>query len=724
MRLCCVALALASAVAAQSAAELVAQGREAMWHASRREEARGRFEAALLLPKSPEASWHRPLAMVGLASLSRSEGEIAQALDHLAQARAATARWPTDQPFPSLVLFDLRVESCRVFLATGLVDRAAWELEAAAAVAGLDGSARRVALELARIDLALAAGDARSGRRSLDAARRQIALDPLDAGEASLRPLQARELELREAILRRRELRGEAGALECAQDLERMSLAAEKGSAHRARLGSEAVAAFLLAGRRDSALALSRQLCEPPFESPQRRAEAEAQRLSLLLEADAPREDKEAAHEALSRSMRDMSHRWRAQPLRKGGVGVFHYEARRNALDALLRADLALSPKTPLLAMQHLEDALSLGTLTRRLSPQAAQVDAGTSLPSGVGALAYAFSTDAAHVLLLDGDGCWHHRVDLDEMDRDALRAIAAETSTMPGSSQGADHARLASLAAKLLPPDSRLQMARWRCVLMVGDEAWAPAWHAMPFGERPLGIALPCVHSPSFTLFAALRARAASRPPITKDGLRLALVADPELSKEARSKWNVDDLALTPRQIEALRGGHPGPDARVSTRSSATVDVLLDPAMARAAQWTIVAHGAEDLRFERSVGVLLAGPQGGALLDADAVESLRTAPLVVLGVCGAAGGTRRLGDDGIHHLGGAFVAAGADRVLLSGGELAVGATVDLIADFTSRVREGAFAAEALRAAREEVRSTPGRERPFYWAGLRLLGLP
>lgn len=294
----------------------------------------------------------------------------------------------------------------------------------------------------------------------------------------------------------------------------------------------------------------------------------------------------------------------------------------------------------------------------------------------------------------------------------------------MPDSSHGGYPARLALLAERLLPPESRARMARWRCVLLVGDEVWAPTWHAMPFGERPLGVVLPCAHSPSFTMFAALRARAVARPSPTSDRLRLALVVDPELSADVRSKWNVDDLAFTPRQLDALRGGHAATAARVMTRSRATADAFVDPAMALAAQWTIVAHGAEDFRAERSVGMLLAGPQGGVLLDADAVESMRAPPLVVLGVCGAAGGARRLGDDGIHHLGGAFVAAGADRVLLSGGELAVGATVDLIANFTSRVREGASAAEALRAAREEVRATPGRERPFFWAGLRLLGLP
>ena len=111
-------------------------------------------------------------------------------------------------------------------------------------------------------------------------------------------------------------------------------------------------------------------------------------------------------------------------------------------------------------------------------------------------------------------------------------------------------------------------------------------------------------------------------------------------------------------------------------------------------------------------------------MLGGAEVESLRAPPLVALGVCGAAAGPNRVGDDGVHHLGGAFLMAGAERVVLAGGQLAVGATIELLGEFTRGVRADIGPAEALRQARAAVRATAGREHPYYWAGLRLLGLP
>ena len=92
--------------------------------------------------------------------------------------------------------------------------------------------------------------------------------------------------------------------------------------------------------------------------------------------------------------------------------------------------------------------------------------------------------------------------------------------------------------------------------------------------------------------------------------------------------------------------------------------------------------------------------------------------------MCGAARGPLRIGDDGMNHLGGTFLRAGADVVLLSGADIDQLSTERLLDAFYARMAiEGLSPARALLAARRELAADPLSADPFDHALLQLNGL-
>ncbi len=723
-------LAWAGAVAAQQDAQqveaqvrdLVEQGRERLWAGGQAAAARERFVAALALP----GTWSTPFAELGLATLARLEGNLPEALDRLAKVRRRTAAWPMGEELPRLVRFDLHIEAGLCNLAMGLLDRAGAEFAAAAEYVTGPGVARALALELARCDLYLATSDLRSARRSAASSRSLLDSARWLPAEGAFRDRQQTEVHFRELLLRRRLARRPEEFALVAADLHAAFLSVDTAGFHRTRLGVETVAAMVGAEDFEAALALSNQLCDSPSEPLQRRAEIRAMHLALLLRTGHERADLEAAHRELRRLAEELFAGWRALPMRPGGVGTFHYQARREVLGTLLAADRRLAPDAPQMALSHLEAALSLGTLSRRMHPEPVDV-AGVELPVGCGALVFVLAPGCIHWFSLDADGIEHFPVRLAIEDEDRLvelvRSIDRPPLGDPKEECHASEALASTLVVRLLPPALQARLGSWNNVVLVGDEALVPVLQTLPMDGTPLGIAKPVCHVPSMALLVALQARSAARTRQSEPA-DLVLFADPQLTPEIAEAWHLQELLLRPAQIDRLASGWPAERVRRLVREDASVSALRERELAAARQLTIVAHGVEDLRAERAAAITVAGDETAGLLRADLVESLHVPPLVVLAVCSAAGGPVRLGDDGVHHLGGAFVLAGADRVVLAGGQLAVGATIDLVGDLTRGVADGVGPVEALRAARAAVRATKGREHPYYWAGLRLLGLP
>ncbi|MCI0634546.1 MAG: CHAT domain-containing protein, partial [Actinobacteria bacterium] len=87
----------------------------------------------------------------------------------------------------------------------------------------------------------------------------------------------------------------------------------------------------------------------------------------------------------------------------------------------------------------------------------------------------------------------------------------------------------------------------------------------------------------------------------------------------------------------------------------------------------------------------------------------------------GAARGHRRVGEDGGTHLGGAFLYAGADAVVLASASVEVAATAALVEVLHRELAAGKDVAHALHAARRAVAEK--EPHPYYHSLLRVVGL-
>ena len=247
---------------------------------------------------------------------------------------------------------------------------------------------------------------------------------------------------------------------------------------------------------------------------------------------------------------------------------------------------------------------------------------------------------------------------------------------------------------------------------------------------REPLGLARALYRLPSVPLQLWL----ARRPPRARGEPErdLYLVAAPLQATELGELWpGMPELPLLPfgeEEQEQLTGAYGEGRALVRTGPSASHETLaaLAPGTTRTLQF--VAHGAflQDEDHERGACIILAPADGfpDGLLWCDDVEQLTSpAELVVLTACGSARGPQRIGDDGVAHLGGAFLIAGARAVVVAKSDVEYYATLDLMEVFHRRLSEGASPAQALRDARRELAATPGREHPFYHSLIQVLGL-
>jgi CHAT domain-containing protein len=136
-----------------------------------------------------------------------------------------------------------------------------------------------------------------------------------------------------------------------------------------------------------------------------------------------------------------------------------------------------------------------------------------------------------------------------------------------------------------------------------------------------------------------------------------------------------------------------------------------------------LACHGLLDLeRPALSALALSPTPEDDGLLRGGEVLGWRVpADLVVLSACDSGRG-RAWRTEGATGLMRAFLMAGAQRVLCTLWKVDDRASRALVEAFYARWNAGASVARALRGAQEEVRSRPGWEHPFYWAGWALWG--
>jgi CHAT domain-containing protein len=151
----------------------------------------------------------------------------------------------------------------------------------------------------------------------------------------------------------------------------------------------------------------------------------------------------------------------------------------------------------------------------------------------------------------------------------------------------------------------------------------------------------------------------------------------------------------------------------------------LVSAAAEGAAILHVVCHGVYDDSRERGALLALApAPGDDGLVDCEEVEVMPgTARLVILSACGAARGPRRVGDDALTHLGGAFLEAGARAVVVSARPVELRATTRLMVAFHRALARGAPTAAALRDARRELASDADPLDAFHLAQFEVLGL-
>jgi CHAT domain-containing protein len=277
--------------------------------------------------------------------------------------------------------------------------------------------------------------------------------------------------------------------------------------------------------------------------------------------------------------------------------------------------------------------------------------------------------------------------------------------------------ALLGDLAQALLPASVQGALAAWTEVSVegLGLAGYVP-FEALPLSSgQPLGLALPVTHLPSLGVATRLAERARAGPEPQMD---LSVVAAPLDLEREPIPWGT-------REAAALSAWcRPGRFA-LFAGAAATPAALRAPATSGASWLLLVLHGIYDPGRERAAGILLGRDAAGdqARLFAEDLESLRVPPLVFLAVCGAARGPLRRGDDGITDLGGAFLAAGAEAVVLSPIDLLLAPTLALAQRFQAELARGATPAHALHRARCALAERGEYSHPYHYALLHLVGI-
>ncbi len=137
-----------------------------------------------------------------------------------------------------------------------------------------------------------------------------------------------------------------------------------------------------------------------------------------------------------------------------------------------------------------------------------------------------------------------------------------------------------------------------------------------------------------------------------------------------------------------------------------------------------LAAHGViDDENWWRSALLLEPGPGGredGFLTALEIPELELAARLVVLSGCGTGAG-RLFKGAGIKGLSGAFLRAGAERVLVSLWNVDDRATAEFMGEFYGRLAEGDAPSRALARAKRGMIDA-GYRNPFYWAPFVLIG--
>lgn len=308
---------------------------------------------------------------------------------------------------------------------------------------------------------------------------------------------------------------------------------------------------------------------------------------------------------------------------------------------------------------------------------------------------------------------------------RAEIEALAREAHTLLAAS----HRRAARAGAELATAElSRLllapaaQLLAGKRLLVVPDGAL----HYLPFaalpepdGTAPLLAAHEVVTLPSASALALLRRELGPRPPAPA---ALAVFADPAFGPD------LPRLAFSRQEAAAVLALVPREQALAALGTEANLETVLSGALGRYRLLHFATHGVLDGEHPERTGLVLSqldreGRPRPGFLGPPEIAGLRlNADLVVLSACQTALGKEVRGE-GLVGLTRSFMAAGAERVLVSLWRVDDRATAELMERFyRALLAEGKPAAAALRQAQAELRQVPAWGSPSYWAGFVLQG--
>lgn len=280
---------------------------------------------------------------------------------------------------------------------------------------------------------------------------------------------------------------------------------------------------------------------------------------------------------------------------------------------------------------------------------------------------------------------------------------------------------RLDWLSRVLLEPAADLLQDRRLVFVSDGALQYLPfGLLSLPGHPEPVLSRHEVVELPSLSALAALRRRVAHRPP-SPGGLWV--LADPALG------GRYPKLPYARQEADALLALVPRGDATRVQGIRASRQAVLEGDMGRHRFVHFATHGVFEAADPGNSKLVLAqvdeeglATKAGVLRTADIYRLRLTADLVVLSACKSALGQEVRGEGmvGMTH---GFLHAGAERVVVSLWNVPDRATAELMERFyRGMLHRGLSPAAALRAAQLEIRSQPGWQAPYYWAGFVLQG--
>lgn len=687
------------------------------------------------LPCFPGELVRRPFLLGQAADERRVQQAWGLAWRDLQLAEAELARLVASGNDTAHLRRTLASQRCQLELACGLIDRAVESLdrERAAVRDGANDAVSRFSLLLDVSSVALLCSRAPVVARARDELAQALA----EPGPFSDLPDERAQLRARLAVLQdlREEL--EPGVpKESARFLEEALGETGLDDVDRAMLVLRLIRLAHRSGDRAGAerwLARldPRQYPDAPALPPEHEIAATAWRARLALARGAERAELELHARDVQACYERSLAAWRERPERAGGMGRLRVPSRRLLLGVLIELRLALGD-----GHEEVIDLLlreqALGSLARRLEAQQASIAAARArlLRRGGGLLLYLPSDRTTHLFCLDAQDSEHFELPWSYAHEPALQTLGELLMNSPGRlaneerarELAAIHAHAEDLARRLLPGPVQERLARWKGAYVVGaDLLGGVPFECLRVDGAELGTRVALAHLPSIPVALAL----AARTPEERE-LSVLLVAAPETGA---SKGGVVPSPAFPfgrAEEDALTAGFAR--ATVLSGARATWSGLLE-ALGREPPRVlhVLVHGVNDAERELSGGLALApcARLGDGLLWCEDVlaTDFRTPELVLLSACGSARGPRRLGDDGLAQLGGAFLARGARCIVQAANDIALAPTVRALEAFDRRLAAGDAPAEALRAARAELAGAPGFAHPFYAQALRVLGL-